>query len=410
MDRQLKKFPENFYWGAATASYQVEGGIENNDWAEAARAGYVPPCGRACDHYNRYEEDFDIAKSLGHNAHRFSIEWARIEPEEGRFDKDAIEHYRNVLRSLRERGLEPSVTLWHWTLPVWLSKKGGIEHPDFSTFFARYCNHVVLGLKDLANHFTTLNEPYSTVINGWIRGTFPPFHRFPPISLVRIPSDKELSKNSIPDWKGVIKFFTLANVLAEAHNSAYSLVKKNSPEVHVTVVFQVHYFNAHGNPLYKLLARFQMWSMTHRYLKKIYRNSDSIGLNYYFYTDFGNKKNYPKTDMGWDIRPEGVYDALMEVKRYGKPVFVEECGCADAKDAFRADYIRDTVRGVGKAIEDGVDVRGFMYWSLLDNYEWAHGFEQRFGLVEIDYDTLERKIRPSAYVYKEICENNGIVE
>jgi beta-glucosidase len=399
-------FPKDFTWGAATSAYQVEGGIENCDWAQAAREGKVPACGRACDHYNRYEQDFDIAQSLGHNAHRFSIEWSRIEPEEGKFDEKEIEHYRNVLLALRERGLEPSVTLWHWTLPCWLQEKGGIEHAEFPEIFARYCTYVVSHLSDLATHFTTLNEPYSTVINGWVRGTFPPFHRFPLISLVPIPSDKELSKHATLDWGGIIKFFTLANVLAQAHNTAYVSIKKVVPQVHVTVVFQVHYFNAHGNPWYKLLAKFQMWNMTHRYLKRIYKNSDSIGLNYYFYTDFGNKTNYPKTDMGWDFRPEGIYDAIMEVRRYNKPIYVEECGCADAKDAFREEYIRKTVEGIERAIKDGADVRGFMYWSLLDNYEWAHGFEKRFGLVEINYDTLERTIRPSAYVYRDIINTH----
>jgi len=411
MDKSIsgeRKFPNGFLWGAATSSYQVEGGIENCDWADAAVEGRVPPCGRACDHYNRYEADFDIAKSLGHNAHRFSIEWARIEPEEGKFNEREIEHYRDVLTALKARGLRPSVTLWHWTIPTWLAKKGGIEHKDFPEIFARYCAYVVGKTADLAEHFTTLNEPYSTVINGWVRGTFPPFHRFPLIALVPIPSDTALSKNAIRDWGGIIKFFTLASVLAKAHVKAYDAIKVHNPNAHVTVVFLVHYFNAHGNPFYKLLARFQMWNMTHRYLKKVYKKSDSIGLNYYFYTDFGRKNEYPKTDMGWDRRPEGIYDAIMEVKRYKKPIYVEECGCADATDAFRAEYIEKTVAGIHRAIGDGVDVRGFMYWSLLDNYEWAHGFEKRFGLVEVNYETLERTIRPSAYVYKEICDRNAL--
>jgi beta-glucosidase len=402
----MKTLPKNFLWGAATASYQVEGGIENCDWAQAAREGKVPVCGKACDHYHRYEEDFDIAKSLGHNAHRLSIEWARIEPEEGVYDEREIEHYRNVLRALRERGLEPSVTLWHWTIPCWLADKGGIESKDFPEIFARYSSFIVSRLADVASHFTTLNEPYSTIINGWVRGTFPPFYRFPPIRFARIPNDKWLSRNATLRWSGIVKFFTLANVLAKAHNRAYESIKKNNPDVHVTVVFQVHYFNAHGNFFYRLLAKIQMWNMSHRYLQMIYKNSDSIGLNYYFYTDFGNTVVYPKTDMGWDIRPEGIYDAIQEVRRYNKPIFIEECGCADAKDAFRADYIKRTIKGIERAVEEGADVRGFMYWSLLDNYEWAHGFEQRFGLIEVDFDTQKRTIRPSAYVYRDIIQHH----
>lgn len=405
---KLKKFPERFYWGAATASYQVEGGIENTDWAKAADEGRVPLCGRACDHYNRYEEDFAIAQSLGHNAHRLSIEWARIEPEEGKFNKVEIEHYRKVLTALKERGMTPFITIWHWTIPTWLTESGGIERKDFSEIFARYAAFVAKELGDLANHFSTINEPYSTIINGWVRGTFPPFHRFPPIALLSIPNDKVLGQHAKRDWLGIIKFFTLANVLARAHNQAYAAIKSVRPESKISIVFQVHVFRDHGNPLYELIARFQMWNMTHRFMKRVAHACDRIGLNYYFLTDFGKKQEYPKTDMGWDRRPEGIYYALCEMKRYKKPIYVAECGCADAADTFRAEYIRETVRGIHRAIHEGVDVRGFMYWSLLDNYEWAHGFEKRFGLVEINYETLERKIRPSAYVYKEICEQNAV--
>ncbi len=396
-----------FLWGAATASFQVEGGIENNDWAQAAREGKVPPCGRACDHYHRFREDFDIAKTLGHTAHRFSIEWSRIEPCEGEFDESAIVHYREVIVALHERGIEPVVTLWHWTLPEWLSNTGGIERSDFPERFARYCAYVVECLAEHAHYFTTLNEPYSTIVNGWVRGTFPPFHRFPPIGVARIPSDRTLAENSVPDWFGFVKFFTLANTLARAHVYAYRAIKAKVSTVDVGITFQVHVFT--GRTWWgKLKARFMMWNNNHRFLKRVIRQCDTLGLNYYFYTDFDDHTVHPKTDMGWDARPEKIYDALMAVKRYRKPVIVEECGCADAHDRFRTEYIRRTVEGIECAIRDGVDVRGFMYWSLLDNYEWAHGFDKRFGLVEVDYDTLERTIRPSAYAYRDLIASRVI--
>jgi beta-glucosidase len=170
-----RKFPDGFYWGAATASYQVEGGIENNDWAKSAREGRVPVCGIACDHYNRYEEDFDLAKSLGHTAHRLSIEWARIEPEEGKFDEEAIEHYRKVLKALRARGLKPFVTIWHFTLPLWFSESGGFERKDSPQIFARYAAYAVSKLGDLCEHFSTMNEPNVYASQGWINGEWPPF-------------------------------------------------------------------------------------------------------------------------------------------------------------------------------------------------------------------------------------------
>lgn len=402
-------FPKGFLFGAATASYQVEGGIENCDWAQAAREGKVPICGTACDHYNRYPEDFALARSLGHNAHRFSIEWARIEPVEGVFDQAALRHYRDVLMALRENGLEPIVTLWHWTLPLWLSTSGGIERKDFPDIFARYCLWVTEHLADLAHYFTTLNEPYSTIINGWVRGTFPPFHRFPPIDWAHLPNDRAMSLHAKRDWLGIVKFFTLANVLARAHNKAYGAIKKNVPDADVGVTFQVHVFT--GRTFFgKLRARFMMWNNNHRFLRRVYRQCDTLGLNYYFYTDFDDTTVHPKTDMGWDARPEGIYEALLAVKRYGNPVMIEECGCADAEDRFRAEYIGATLRGVARAIAEGVDVRGFLYWSLLDNYEWAYGFEKRFGLVEINYDTEERRVRPSAYVYRDSILNGTKTE
>jgi len=169
-------------------------------------------------------------------------------------------------------------------------------------------------------------------------------------------------------------------------------------------------FHSNGNPFNKIVAWFMNWWWTHRFMKRVYQYCDSIGLNYYFHRKFGDTKTYAKTDMDWDIYPEGIYNSLMMLKRYNLPLFVAESGLADAKDDRRADYITRQVQGVWQAIQDGADVRGHFCWSLLDNYEWALGFEKRFGLVEVDFKTQERKIRPSAYVYKEICEQNAVVE
>lgn len=196
--------------------------------------------------------------------------------------------------------------------------------------------------------------------------------------------------------------------LAEAHNAAYDAIKKVHLATDVSVVKHVILFHANGNPFNKLLAAFINWWWTHRFMKRVYQKCDSIGLNYYFHRKFGDTETYEKTDMDWDIYPQGLYDCLMMLKRYNKPLFVSEAGLADAKDDRRADYITAQVRATWQAIRDGADVRGHFYWSLLDNYEWALGFEKRFGLVEIDYKTLERRIRPSAYVYKKICESHSV--
>lgn len=406
-----KKFPEGFYWGAATASYQVEGGIENNDWAAAARQGRVPTCGEACDHYHRYIEDFDIAASLGHTAHRFSLEWSRIEPEEGVFDASAIAHYRQVLLALKDRKLIPFVTVWHFTQPEWFVAKGGFERDDAPEIFARYAAHVVRELGDLCDHFSTMNEPNVFGSNGWLRGSWPPFKRFSLTDLVSITnSGNDFEDKAQKGIKNVFTYFKVMKHLAMAHNQAYQAIKKVSPSTEVSVVKHVIEFDANWNPFNKLKAAIANYFWTGLFMGRVKEYCDSIGLNYYFYTQFGDKRNWRKTDMDWNFAPEHIYGALMRLHRYGKPLFVSEAGLADADDSGRAEYIQRQVAGMWDAIEDGADVRGHMYWSLLDNYEWALGFEKRFGLVEINYQTLERKIRPSAYVYKEICESNSVVE
>lgn len=406
----MKQFPENFYWGSATASYQVEGGIENCDWAEAARQGLVPICGRACDHYNRFEQDFDLAKDLGHNCHRISVEWARIEPEEGKFDEEAIEHYRQVLASLRERRLKPFITLFHFTLPLWFSKSGGFERQDSPELFARYCGYVAKKLGSDCRHFSTINEPTVMANNGWLRGTWPPFKVFPPMgTLLRgVPGNKDNEKMS--SWGNLFLYFKVRRNLAKAHNAAYDAIKKNAFGAEVGIVHHIIYFHANWNPFNKLMAAFMNWFWTHSFLRQVSKKCDSIGVNYYLHKKFGDNATYAKTDMNWDVYPEGLCGSLMMVKKYGKPVWVAEAGVADADDDMRADYIKSLIGCMWQAMQNGVDVRGYMYWSLLDNYEWAHGFEKRFGLIEIDYETLERKVRPSAYVYKRIIEQNGLVE
>lgn len=406
-----KRFPEGFYWGAATASYQVEGGIENNDWAEAARAGRVPPCGQACDHFNRYESDFDLAKALGHTAHRFSLEWARIEPEEGKFDQAAIMHYRRVLQALKARGITPFVTIWHFTLPLWFAESGGFERADSPEIFARYAGFVVRELSDLCHHFSTMNEPNVFGSNGWLRGTWPPFKRFALTDLVSITnSGRQYEAKASRGLRPLITYWQVMKRLALAHNAAYRAIKEVSPAIEVSVVKHVIVFDANWNPFNKAKAAAANYVWTSLFMNRVKQYTDSIGLNYYFYTQFGDRRQWRKTDMDWNFAPERIYDALMRLARYKKPLFVSEGGIADHDDSDRAEYIKKQVAGTWRAIQAGADVRGHLYWSLMDNYEWALGFEKKFGLVEVDYESLERTIRPSAYVYKEIIEKNAVLE
>ncbi|MBI5456364.1 glycoside hydrolase family 1 protein [Candidatus Kaiserbacteria bacterium] len=406
-----KKFPEGFYWGAATSSFQTEGGIENMDWAKYAREGRVPEIGNACDFYNRYESDFDIAKQLGHNCHRISIEWSRIEPVEGTFDEKEIKHYLDVLAALRARHIKPFITIWHFTLPLWFSESGGFERKDAPEIFARYCGYVAKKLGNDCRHFATINEPLPYASNGWRRGTWPPFKKWPGIDRIGVPGYKNphSSKHDV-SWRNILRYFRVLKQLAKAHNLAYDEIKKNAFGAEVGIVHHVVLFHANANPINKLLAWFMNWHWTHQLMGRIHHKCDSIGVNYYMHKKFGDTATYEKTDMGWDVYPEGLCNALLLVKRYGKPVWVAEAGVADAADSIRADYIKRLIRCMHVAMEKGVDVRGFMYWSLLDNYELAHGYTKKFGLVEVDFKTQERKIRPSAYVYKEIIEHNGLVD
>lgn len=407
---QEKKFPGGFYWGAATSAFQVEGGIEHMDWEEAASKGLVPQIGRAADHFNQYEADFDLVKALGHNAHRFSIEWARIEPAEGKFDLSAIEHYRRVLTALRNRNIEPFVTLWHFTLPLWFSQSGGFERRDAPEIFARYSAFVVEHLCDLCQRFATINEPNVYASHGWLYGAWPPFKRGQLLWLKFGKDDGTWRSAQVTSHRNILYYYKVVNTLIRAHNLAYDEIKKVAPQVDVSIVKHVRVFQSNGNPFNKFLAMVARYVQSGYLMNRVASKCDSIGLNYYRHTKFGDTKKYQLTDMGWKVYPEGIEFALIYLWRYQKPLYISEAGLADAADSMRADYIKKQVAATLRAIEHGVDVRAHLYWSLLDNYELALGYEKRFGLIAVDYETQERKIRPSAYVYKEIIERNAVVE
>ncbi len=394
------KFPKNFYWGAATSAHQVEGG-QVNDWSEWEKGNaerlareakdywqkwqqekfpemfqsrnYIS--GRACDHYHRFKEDFGIAKDLNHNAHRFSIEWSRIEPKEGRIDEKEIEHYRQVLVALKERGLEPFVTLYHWPLPNWLAKKGGWLNPKAPYYFDRYVKIISENLFDYVRFWITINEPNVYSGASYFRGIWP------------------------PQEKSILKYFKVLNSLVKAHRLAYQSLHLIDLDCQVGISKNNVYFE--NIPLGDYF-----WNKC--FLNKIKNNQDFIGLNYYAHRRFPKNKNLSVSDMGWEIYPEGVYHVLKGLKKYNKPIYITENGLADKSDKKRAQFIKDHLVWVHKAIEEGIDVKGYFYWSLLDNFEWDKGFWPRFGLVGVDYQTFERKIRPSAEIYARICKENSL--
>ena len=400
-------FPKGFYWGAATASHQVEGG-QYNDWSEwekknaerlahdseAAfrwnpnwekfRAEATDPAnyisGTACDHWNRYAEDFDIMQSLGMNAYRFSIEWSRVEPEEGKFDEAALDHYRTMIEALRARGIEPFVTLWHWTLPVWLAEQGSVEAPRFPELFARYAGKVAEAFGPSVRFWVTLNEPDVNTSQAYLRGGWP------------------------PQRQGFFHYFKANRQLVLAHKKAYRTIRDLSPESLIGIAKHNVWFEAAGNTFWnrclkKLADRY--WN--HWFLKRIQDELDFIGLNHYHHHKidgwYSKNENVVQTDFGWEYYPESIYHALVELKRYNKPIYVTENGIADATDELRQKFIPAAIAAMERAIVAGVNVRGYLYWSLLDNFEWDKGYWLRFGLVHVDRATQKRTVRESARQY-----------
>jgi beta-glucosidase len=382
---KILKFPEGFLWGTATSAYQIEGGIENNDWAKDF------PAGRCCDHYNLYEKDFDLIKKLNQNAYRFSIEWSRIEPKEGNFDQKEIEHYRKVLICLKERKIKVILTLHHFTNPLWLSEIGGWENPEVQFYFLRFSKRIFFEFSDLVDLWLTINEPMVYASKSYLEGSWP------------------------PKKKSFFSFLRVVKNQISSHKKVFEEFHKIKKDVKVGIAKNNFYFEPF-NPN-SLLDKFNAW--LNRYfwneffLNRIKNHLDFIGLNYYMHQKIkfpAQNKNENKilSDINWEIFPEGIYHCLKELKKYQKPIFITENGLADAKDKLRKDFIKEHLRWVHKAIEEKIDVRGYFHWSLIDNFEWEKGFEPRFGLIEIDYQTLERKPRPSALYYAKICKENAV--
>ena len=394
----MLNFPKNFFWGTATSSHQIEGNNTNNDWWEAEQKGLLPhKSGKACDSYIRYEEDFDLAKSMNNNAQRFSIEWSRIEPEKGKFNQQEIEHYKKVLQALRVRGLDPFVTLYHFTNPVWFAKLGGWTSKKAPEYFERYVKYVAERLRGEVKYWITINEPMIVSSGGYIKGNWPPF--------------KE--RNSMGCFR------VLSN-MAKAHKRAYETLhwSELSHPVQVGIAQSVNYFEPKSTgpkrSLDYLRVLLSRYFKNEFFLNKIIKYQDFIGLNYYnsYKISFFKgkiKRGIERSDFGWEIYPEGIYHVVKEIyRKYKKPIYITENGISDADDDQRPEFIKSHLKWLYKAIQEGSDVRGYFYWSLLDNFEWAEGFTQRFGLVEVDFNTFERKIRPSGKLYGEICKNNGL--
>lgn len=374
------ELPTNFLYGASMSAHQVEGNNTNSDWWQAETLNYVAKSGCAADHYNLYAQDFNIAKQLNLNAIRISIEWSRIEPKEGYFNYDEIEHYKAVLLNLKEKQLKSMVTLHHFTLPAWFANKGGFAKSKNLHYFARYVKLIVEELGVNIDYWNTVNEPEVYTVMSSLKGVWPPFKQNP------------------------VRALFLYRNLASAHKIAFQIIKQKFPQAQIGLAKNNVYYepSRENNLLDKLGVKLMNWLGNFWFLDMVRNNIDFIGINYYFYNSISigldgfkhKNRQHAKSDMGDRTYPKGLYYVIQDLhKRYDKPICITENGIANATDQMRSRFIKEHLFWISKALENNIEIFGYFYWSLIDTYEWNDGTNPKFGLVEINFDTLERKIR-----------------
>lgn len=400
-------FPKDFLWGASTASHQVDGG-SNNQWtrweiehadelADSAKqrldwlpnwdtikeqatkpSNYMSHDG--IQHSERYEEDFDLIKKLQLNAYRFGVEWARLEPREGEWDEEVVEHYRKYIAALKKRNIEPVLNIWHWTQPTWFEDKGGWTNKRNISCFERFVAKVIDEYGNDLRYVITLNEPNVYTSFSYLTGEWP------------------------PQAKSKIGFFKVYRNLATAHKRAYKIIKHRQPSVQVGIAAQLANIQAKRphTMIDEVTTQYMRYYWNWWFINKTKNYHDYIGFNYYF-TDYykglwRDNPQVPKSDLGWYMEPEGLYPILLRVwAHYKKPILITENGVADAGDQYRQWWLAETIVAMEKAISEGVEIKGYFHWSLLDNFEWAYGWWPRFGLIAIDREhNYKRSIRPSA--------------
>jgi beta-glucosidase len=413
MEKHKHSFPSSFYWGAATAAHQVEGN-NHNQWTkweletaqqkaavaaerfssfpiwESIKDQAIRPetyiSGELMDHYHRYEADFDLLTAMHMNAYRFSIEWSRIEPEEGRWNPAEIEHYRQYIAALKRRGIEPMMTLFHFSLPIWFGERGGFEKRANIRYFVRFVEKVMLELGQDIRYFITINEPEVYTEESYLAVHFPPQTR--------------------SRWKA----WNVFRHLAIAHNRAADVIHAHQPRAQVSIAKNTAHYVAGDNRLItKLFVRWNVYARDDYFLKKVIKHCDFLGVNYYFTNRVvgGRIENLNQRvhDLGWQLAPADIEHVLTRLYgRYKVPIFMTENGLADQADVQRRWWIEETLAGMERAQAKGVPLLGYLHWSLFDNFEWGFGRLPRFGLAAIDYATNERTLRPSAVWFGEVIK------
>lgn len=407
------KFPKKFLWGASTAAHQVEGNTHNqwsvweleNAKSLAAQSSYHfeelasweyseaearnPDnyvSGMGTDHYNLYEQDFDLLKKMNMNAFRFSVEWSRIEPQQGAWDVAAVEHYKQYVQELKKRNIEPVVTLFHFTLPVWFSDLGGFAKRSNVRHFVKFAERIVRELGSDIRFVVTINEPEVYAAASYLVGYWPP--------------------NVRNRWQSI----RVVNNLARAHNQAAKAIRSINRRYKVSIAKNCSYVYAGDNAwLSRVSAAVLQYVKDDYFLKKVAKQCDWLGVNYYFSDRvYGYRVHNPDqrlSDLGWDLSPENIQFALERMyEKYKLPIMITENGLADSQDTQRQWWITQTLMGMQKAIANGVQLEGYFHWSLLDNFEWDKGKWPRFGLAAVDYKTGKRTLRPSAVWFGKIIK------
>jgi beta-glucosidase len=438
-------FPDGFLWGAATSAYQVEGspladGAGPSIWHRFTRTPWLVPTGDngdvACDHYRRYEEDVRWMRDLGLNSYRFSVSWSRVLPEgRGRINEQGLDFYRRLVDALLAAGIRPVITLYHWDLPVALDDRGGWLNRDVADWFADYARVMFRALDDRVEMWSTLNEPWVVTDGGYLHGVLAPGHR----NLFEAPiaSHNLLLAHAagVEAYRaeGRHRIGLVVNIEPKypASESAEDLAATRRADAYMNRQYLDPVI--HGRYPEEMREIFgEAWpDFAAGDLERIRRPIDFLGINYYTRGVTRNEpaslpvraatvrqKRHAYTETGWEVYPPGLTDTLVWVRQqYGDiPLYITENGAAfydpptadgEVQDPLRVDYLRTHLRAARQAIDQGVDLRGYFAWSLLDNLEWSLGFAKRFGIVHVDFETLRRTPKASARFYSEVIRTMG---
>jgi beta-glucosidase len=396
------RFPDGFLWGAATAPHQVEGGNVNSDMWEmewATPSIFTEPSGDACDHYHRYAEDLALMADLGLNAYRFGVEWARVEPEAGYFSRAQLDHYRRMCAACVEHGITPVVTYNHFSFPRWFARAGGWEGPNAADRFARYSTAVTERLGDLVPWVCTINE--ANLIAMLVATRMAPVASRDDTEVLAAPVAGPRS------WPS-----PSLDAMTAAHRKAFDAIKSVRDDVQVGWSLALVDLQAAPGCEERLA---QVRRAAQLDWLDVSRDDDFVGVQTYSRELVGTDGMLPPPEgaataqTGWEVYPDALeHTVRLAAERSGRPIMVTENGLATEDDEARRAYTEGALRGLGRAAANGVDVRGYLHWTLLDNFEWVSGFKITFGLIAFDHTTFERTIKPSARWLGEIARTNGL--